>query len=165
MATALHSYAESLNAKTTVIVNQMGVGIKADMPSKGQVQLKDGKLTSVILVSDVNGLKSDTGDAIDVAKGPLWLNSKQYPTAIFKSNTIMPTKLANQYNVQGHLTIKNVTKPVTLLASVIPKGKTSGDIQTVLTFNRLDYGLGLDSWKDISVVKNNVNLEVKGHYE
>lgn len=158
-------YAESLTAQTSVVVNQMGVGVKASMPAKGSVVLADGTLKGVTLVTDTIGLKADSTDAVDVAKSPLWLDVKKYPTATFKSVSVVPGKKTNEYVVQGQLTIKNITKPIVVNATLIPKGKTMGDVQTILTFNRLDYGLGLDLWKDISVVKNNVNLEIRGHYE
>jgi polyisoprenoid-binding protein YceI len=79
--------------------------------------MKDGKLKSK--------------DFFDVEKDPL---------ITFKSTKIVRTA-PNTYVVQGDFTIRGVTKPDTLMLTVEPEGKASGEIRGTMAFDRKDYGM------------------------
>lgn len=74
----------------------------------------------------------------------------KYPTISFKSTKVVPGKDANHFQVQGDLTIRDVTKPVTLDTEFLGMGTArmgervmgtqAGWIATT-TINRKDYGI------------------------
>jgi polyisoprenoid-binding protein YceI len=74
---------------------------------------------------------------------PEWFDAVKYPYAKFKS-TKVEKKDANTYNIFGNLTIKGITKPVTVPATY---GKAGNKITLKGTFfvNRLDFKVGKKS--------------------
>jgi polyisoprenoid-binding protein YceI len=79
--------------------------------------MKDGKLKSK--------------DFFDVKKDPL---------ITFHSTKIVQTA-PHTFEVQGNFTIRGVTKPDTLMLTVEPEGKASGEIKGTMAFDRKDYGM------------------------
>jgi polyisoprenoid-binding protein YceI len=58
----------------------------------------------------------------------------------FKSTKIVKTSPGN-YQVQGNLTIRGVTKPDTLTMTADTEGKGIGEIKGTMAFDRKDYGM------------------------
>ncbi len=77
-------------------------------------------------------------------RSPTYFDVTKYPTIIFHSTSIV-AKDANEFTVNGNLTIKNVTKPVTFpveIVGIIPEGNGSRVGYTgQLTIDRRDWGL------------------------
>lgn len=68
--------------------------------------------------------------ATDAMKGETVLNTAQFPTARFVSTRIAPT--ANGAQLTGNLTLRGVTRPVTLNARFFrPPGSAPGDVSTL----------------------------------
>lgn len=91
---------------------------------------------------------------------------EKFPTMTFESKSIKKVS-ANQYKLEGNLTIKNVTKPVTFdltyggLLKDDGQGNTKLGFQASTSINRLDFGVAYDPTaqgigKDVKI---NVNLE------
>ena len=76
--------------------------------------------------------------------------TEKYPTLTFKSTKVVPGKDKTHFNVLGDLTMRGVTKPVTLATEFLGSGEVSvggssmgtraGFIATT-TVNRKDYGI------------------------
>jgi polyisoprenoid-binding protein YceI len=76
-------------------------------------------------------------------KGPDFLNTKQFPTAAFKSTAVKKVDDKN-YEVTGDFTLRGVTKPVTLAVQVIgsgqgPKGESRLGTESTVTLKRSDF--------------------------
>lgn len=73
---------------------------------------------------------------------------EKYPEMTFKSTSIEKTDKKNHYLLKGNLTIRNVTKPITLnmwyrgTITDSNSGKQIAGFQISGTLNRLDYGVG-----------------------
>ncbi len=74
----------------------------------------------------------------------------KYPTITFKSTKVVPGKDANHFQVLGDLTIRDVTKPVTLDAEFLGMGPvaiggksmgTQAGFHATTTVNRKDFGI------------------------
>ena len=75
---------------------------------------------------------------------------EKYATLTFKSTKVVPGKDKNHFNVLGNLTIRGVTKPVTLdteflgMAALTSGGNSMGTragFQATTTVNRKDFGI------------------------
>jgi len=76
-------------------------------------------------------------------KGPDFLNTKQFPTATFKSTAVKKVDDKN-YDVTGDFTLRGITKPVTLVVQVIgtgpgPKGEIRLGTESTVTLKRSDF--------------------------
>lgn len=69
-----------------------------------------------------------------------WFNIKQYPKAAFKAKSARRTG-ENRYELAGELTIKGVTKPLTLPFSLTLEGGEA-TVRGEVVINRLDYNIG-----------------------
>jgi len=74
-----------------------------------------------------------------------FFNAEEYPEITFKSNNIEKTA-DSSYNINGDLTIRDVSKPVTFTAKIggIAKdgyGNTKLGLRVSTTINRFDYNL------------------------
>ncbi|MBI3871746.1 MAG: polyisoprenoid-binding protein [candidate division Zixibacteria bacterium] len=72
-----------------------------------------------------------------------------FPTITFKSTKVTP-KDSTKFEITGDLTIRGITKPVTLQAEKLgqitdPRGGTKLGFTATTTINRLDFGVGNSS--------------------
>lgn len=82
-------------------------------------------------------------------KGPDFFNSVTFPVATFTSTQV--AKLSdNTYSVTGNLTMRGVTKPVTLAVTASPPfqhyGSIRRGIEATTSVNRIDFGVGVAAW-------------------
>lgn len=112
----------------------------------------DQATNSVIDVAlDVAHANASFPFAAQAMKGPKVLDAAAFPEMTFRSSGI--TRQGDGANVQGDLTIRGVTRPVTLAATIFrQQGSDAGDLShlTVLLkgkLNRSDYGA--TGWHDM----------------
>lgn len=77
---------------------------------------KDFSNATITFTADVNSINTDNEQRDNHLKSAEFFDASKYPTLSFKSETMKPTKNANEYELTGNLTIKGVTKKVTLKA-------------------------------------------------
>jgi polyisoprenoid-binding protein YceI len=88
------------------------------------IKLDDADLTKSQVSVDIDATSIDTGDAKrdDHLKGPDFFDAKKFPKLTFKSTKI--AKAGAGYKLTGDLTIRDVTKSVTLDATLSAPVKT-----------------------------------------
>jgi polyisoprenoid-binding protein YceI len=111
-------------------------------------------------------LQIDTGSAslgvpmsdAELPKPP-WFDTAHFPQASFQSSAIKALG-DGRFEMAGKLTIKNISRPITVPVSIAPAGAhavASGSF----TIQRLDYKVGAGEWTDTSVVGNEVLVRFK----
>jgi polyisoprenoid-binding protein YceI len=92
--------------------------------ASAKVNLDDADLTKSEVAVDINAASIDTGDAKrdDHLKSPEFFDAKKFPKVSFKSTKIV--KAGAGYKLTGNLTIRDVTKAVTLDATLSAPVKT-----------------------------------------
>ncbi|MCB9709061.1 MAG: YceI family protein [Myxococcales bacterium] len=113
---------------------------------KGKVDLDEKKPTAsmVDVTLDTATLSTQNKKRDEHLKGPDFLDVKKYPTIRFVSTKI--TKAGKDWKVTGDLTIRGVTKPVTLKAQVTeavasPFGTTVRGVEATTTIKRSAFGM------------------------
>lgn len=107
---------------------------------------------------DVSGAQASFPFAAQALKGPKVLDAKTHPRMTFLSTSV--TADGTGAAVQGNLTIRGVTRPVTLRAEIFrQQGTEAGDrsrmtVRLTATINRSDYGA--TGWADL--VKDEVRI-------
>ena len=134
----------------------------------GKVQLDEQDLTksTVEFTIDVNSLNTDSADRDKHLKSPDFFDAAKYPQITFKSTKIK--KAGKVFKVTGDLTIKGVTKPVTLdvtLSEAVqnPWGKQVRGVKVAGLIKREDFGVSWNKTLDKGgvVVGNDVTLDIK----
>jgi len=108
---------------------------------------------------DIDLASIDTGssDGDEEVAGKAWFNAKAFPTAKFVSTSVKPLG-ANRFEVQGKLTIKGKTLPVSAPFTFKPDAALS-TFDGSFTIKRLDYAIGEGEWADVSTVANEVQIK------
>ena len=90
----------------------------------------------------------------------------KFPVMTFKSTGIKEVK-GNQYLIEGDLTVKDVTKRITvpftyygMKENPLKKGQMVAGFEAHFTINRLDYHVGSGKFADMGVVGKDVNIVV-----
>ena len=98
------------------------------------------------------------GDRDAILKGPDFFAVERWPKATFEA-----TKFAaagpGRYSAQGKLTLRDVTRDVTLTFTFKPAadGRTAA-LAGGTSVRRLDFGVGQGDWRDTSMVGNEVKI-------
>ncbi len=122
--------------------------------------------TSITIATDSVDTPSDKLN--DELKSPSVFSASQFPSATFKSTSVIRTS-PNTGRVTGNLTIKNVTKPVTL--DVVFTGGEKDPLKNAYalgfrgtaTIKRSDFGLTGMVWAPF--VGNDVTLVIEAMFE
>lgn len=114
-----------------------------------KIRLDDADLTKSEAVVEINAASIDTGDTSDSKRdehlrSPDFFDVKRFPKLTFKSTKI--TKAGSGYKVTGNLTIRDVTKAVTLDATLsapikTPWGTHMRAAKVTGKIKRADFGL------------------------
>ena len=98
-------------------------------------------------------------------KSPEFLDATKFPTITFVTKSI--AKDGDRYNLTGDLTIKAVTKEITIPADISgpinsPMGGTAIGIESSFKINRQDYGVSFNKTLDNGglMVSDDVNIDV-----
>lgn len=112
---------------------------------------------------DVNSIDTNQDQRDGHLKGADFFDAEQYPSITFKSTSL--EKAGDDYVLKGDLTIKGITKPVTLTAehggsATDFYGNTKAGFDVVGKINRKDFGLTWDGITEAGsvVVSDEVKL-------
>lgn len=95
----------------------------------------------------------------ELPKAP-WFDAGHFPQAVFQSNAIKALG-DGKFEMAGKLTIKGVSRPVTVPVTIAPAGANYAVASGSFTIQRLDYKIGDGEWTDTSVVANDVQVRFK----
>jgi polyisoprenoid-binding protein YceI len=127
---------------------------------------KDPTKSEVSLTIQVASIDTGNADRDKHLKTGDFFDAEKNPTITFKSNKI--TKAGKGYKIAGELTMRGVTKPVTLDATLSesvtnPMGKQARASKLTGKVNRQDFGISWNKTLDKGglTVGNDVTFEVK----
>ncbi len=133
-----------------------------------KIELDDADLTKSQVSVDINAASIDTGDQKrdDHLRGPDFFDVKKFPKLTFKSTKI--AKAGASYKLTGDLTIRDVTKSVTLDATLsapvkTPWGNQARAAKLTGKLKRSDFGLKWNKALETGgvVVGDEVTINVK----
>lgn len=118
-------------------------------------QLKD---SHVKIVVDMNSLSTSYQDLTATLITPDWFNTKLFPKAVFVSSQF--TKTGDKtYRVDGMLTIRDKSVPVTLILIEDNDSGTKAHVHGSTELKRNDFGVGQGEWAATKEVKDEVKVD------
>lgn len=115
---------------------------------------------SVRVLLNMKSVTTGTGDVDSTLQSADYFNTAQFPTAQFVAKGAKPIG-DGKYVLEGQLTLKGVTKPVTLPFTIdIDAGNATVNAEAKI--NRMDFGIGPESVAGLAVdkdVKLTLNLK------
>ena len=116
---------------------------------------------------DANSINTENEDRDAHLKSEDFFFTEKYPEISFTSTSFTKTG-ENTYQLKGDLTMRGVTKPVTLNATFggtieDPWGGTRAGMKVTGTLNRMDYGIAFNgkTKHGALMVGNTIDIEVK----
>lgn len=101
--------------------------------------------SSVAFEIDLNSVDTGTSQRDDHLRGPDFFNTRQFPKATFRSTRVRKLN-DTTIEVQGNLTLRGVTKPLTLRVILTgkgrnPRGQEIIGFETTFTLKRSAFGI------------------------
>jgi polyisoprenoid-binding protein YceI len=103
---------------------------------------------------DTGSIDAGLPDATAEAAKNEFFDSRRYPWARFVSTAVQPQG-KGRYLLQGTLTIKGITRPVSLPILIQAAGPAQ-QLKGTFVLKRLDFGIGQGQWTDPSALANEV---------
>ena len=107
---------------------------------------------------DLAGTNSGNGDRDSTLLGADFFNIAKFAQARYTATKFRALG-KNQYAADGNLTLRGVTKPVTLTFTWTPG--TQPVLSGKATVKRLDFGVGGGDWADTGTIPNEVAVSTK----
>jgi len=104
----------------------------------GPESLKDGTLA---LDLKSNSVHTGSGLKDKEVKGKNFFNVKDYPDIHFASTGILPDPDPDKFTMTGNLTLRGITRPVTVAVVLSPLPNGNKKLEADFTFNRRDFGM------------------------
>jgi polyisoprenoid-binding protein YceI len=141
---------------------QMGVPLQGHFSRFGAQLAFDPRqpaAAKIALTVDLASATLGSPEADAELPKPAWFDAAHFPQAKFQSTSVKPGA-PGHYDVAGTLTIKGISRPVT-----VPVTLSGAGAQTLasgsFTIKRLDYRIGDGEWADTSMVANEVQVQFK----
>jgi polyisoprenoid-binding protein YceI len=113
-----------------------------------------------VLDIDLGSIDLASEESEAEAKGPLWFNAANFPTAHFMSTAIRDLG-GNRYEVAGKLTVKGITHDCVVPLTVAADPAGNRVAQGAFSIRRLDYRIGEGEWADTGIVDNDIVVRVR----
>jgi polyisoprenoid-binding protein YceI len=144
------------------VSKQFGVPVGGNFKKFDAELAFDPKKADAARVSfTVDLLSADIGNNETEAelKKPGWFNSAKVPQATFTSTSVKALG-GGKFEFAGKLAIKGISQPVVVPVTLT---QNSGVTKAVgsFTLKRLDFKIGDGEWNDVSIVANEVAVNVK----
>lgn len=150
-------------------VNHMGFSMLEGMfgASEGTLTLDPARpqASKLSVTFPIDQLSVTSDRFAEHLKSPDFFNAAQFPEGRFESTAVRVN--GNQATITGNLTLKGVTKPVTLQARFVGAGvnpmnkKTNFGFRATGQIKRSDFGLGMAA----PVVSDTVDLSINAAFE
>ena len=118
-------------------------------------KLAGAKLDVVIPLATATTRNADYDSEL---RGTSFFNSKKFPQARYTA-TKFRSLGNNKFAADGTLSLRGISKPVTLAFTWTPGAKPV--LAGSATVKRLDFGVGGGDWADISVIPNEIKVSTK----
>ena len=113
----------------------------------------------------INSVETDNEKRNGHLQSQDFFNAEKYPEMKFKSSSF--TKSGEEYTIIGNLTIRDITKEISIPVEVLgigehpmKKSKLITAMRAEFLLNRNDYGVGSGSWTATAVVGDEVKVSV-----
>ncbi|PUE50371.1 polyisoprenoid-binding protein [Limnohabitans sp. 2KL-1] len=154
-------YTAIVPAKSSVTFSYKQMGVAMDGRFKkfaAQVNFDPAKAEQAKASFDVELASVDAGssEADDEVVTKSWFNTAAFPKASFVAKQIKQTA-PNQYEVQGTLSIKGLSRDVKFPMKHTAQGK-DGLLTGGFSMKRADYSIGEGMWAKFDVVANDIQV-------
>lgn len=149
-------------SEISFVSKQLGVPVSGSFKKfSAEVAFDPRKPETAKVSFNIDLLSTDIGNAETEAelKNPGWFNSVKMPLATFQSSSVKGLG-SGKFEFAGKLSIKGATQNIVVPVNIT---QTAGKTRAVgaFTLKRLDFKIGDGEWNDVTIVANEVVVNVK----
>ncbi len=132
----------------------------------GRIIFDPDDLANASVRIEIDAASLDTGseERNDKSRGGDWFAVERFPKIIFEGQSFKKID-ANRYEVDGRLSVRDVTLPLrfpfTLNISQKESGVQKADMSAELSLKRLDFGVGQGAWQTTEAIGNDVKIQIQ----
>lgn len=104
-------------------------------------KLGDPQTATLDLMISARSMTTGSGIKDRIITGKKFFDVQKFPTVSFASTKVIPSDDPDKFQLQGNLTLRGITKPVTLQATLDHYSKGKGQIYADLSFDRREFGM------------------------
>lgn len=119
---------------------------------------KDLAHSSAVVTVDMASAVTGDPDRDAALPDPKWFSTAAYPKATFKATSFKALG-GTRYQAAGALTIRGITKPLTLPFTLVITGDQAR-MDAKVALNRLAFGVGQDEWKSTQAIPAAVQVSI-----
>lgn len=109
---------------------------------------------------DLDSVDTGLPELDEALRGPMFFDTGRWPEAVFASQSVESMARDNYYRVTGDLTLRNVTRTITVPFEFRPDHENGiARFEGSWRINRLDYGIGQGQWGDTQWADDEVRLK------
>lgn len=156
------------NSRITFSARQMGVPVPGRFrrfEARIRFDPGDPAASTAEIVIDVASVETPNQDIQKEITREPWFHVARFPTARFAAETFVHRGGA-RYDARGTLTLRGVTRKVTLPATIriaddpnepgMLRGTATGEVSV----KRTDFGIGQGQWRDTAIVADEVVIKI-----
>ena len=148
------------NSKVEFEAMQYGQGFKGEFKiARADIFFDEQRLdeTNIYVEVDIGSISTGSEDRDTQARSEEWFNVPEYPYAIFQADFVERNE--EGYVATGMLKIRDVNLPLELPFTLnIEEGQAV--MNSLLSLNRLDFGVGQGQWESTDAIGGDVNLSI-----
>jgi polyisoprenoid-binding protein YceI len=159
---ALAQTVDPASSELVFVTKQMGVPVEGHFQRwSAQVALdpKKPEQGQVVLRIQMDSVAFGAPEVTAEAQRPVWLDTAQYPQAVFQSTGIKPAG-NDRYEMSGKLTLKGQSHDMVVPITLARNGG-SGTASGNFTVKRNDFRIGEGEWTDPSLVALEVQVRFR----
>lgn len=148
------------NSNITFTAKQNNAPISGEFKSySGDIYFDPDDLegSKVKISVDLSSLDTPDLDVTNTLKAEDWFDIKQFPHATFVSDKF--SKVGQQYQANGMLTLRNKTLPVVLIFTLDKYTPTTAHAIGKLILKRTAFGVGQGEWVETDQIKDEVEVK------
>jgi len=156
------------NSNVTFSVRHLISKVKGSFGEfKGEADvLEDISASTVYGVVDVSTINTEDEERDAHLRSPEFFDVGAYPKMTFKTNKWNKTEASDEITLEGELTIRDVTRPVTFVGEfgkvrVDSSGETRAELKLVAKIDRTEWGITWDSNLDGIAIGEEVKITIE----
>ena len=122
-----------------------------------QIDINENQDNKAIFYVSINSIETNYKKYRNLLLGPIFFDSINFPLSVLDTKNFQ-YKNNDDYVLDVELTIKNESKNLPINLKIIQLTNDLVQVKGELFFNRLDFNIGIDKWRNTTFLKDRVRL-------
>ena len=123
-----------------------------------EIDIKNNQNNKAILLVELNSVEINYEKYRNLLLGPIFFDAYNYPISVIDTKKFAYEN-EKEVVLEIELTIKGISKLIQAELKIKRITNTIVQVSAVLEFSRTDFNIGIDSWSNTTILKDNINIK------